>query len=140
MTIEANMVFSDAEDYDPSCLITNESGDRVDSQLFGLLGAIHDTGKLTAATRQVKLSYRHAWDLLGQWSKFFGGPLVALTRGKGAQLTLLGEKLLWAEQRTDASLFPQLENVASELNVEIGRAMKASQSIIRIHASHGYGG
>jgi putative molybdopterin biosynthesis protein len=122
----------------PNWTFTNESGDRVDSQLFGLLGAIHDTGKLTAATRQVKLSYRHAWDLLGQWSKFFGGPLVSMTRGKGAQLTPLGEKLLWAEQRTDASLFPQLENVASELNVAIGRAMKASQSIIRIHASHGY--
>ncbi|MCW5605254.1 MAG: substrate-binding domain-containing protein, partial [Burkholderiales bacterium] len=56
----------------------------------------------------------------------------------GAQLTTLGEKLLWAEQRSDASLFPQLDNVASELNLEIGKARQEAQAIIRIHASHGY--
>jgi putative molybdopterin biosynthesis protein len=61
-----------------------------------------------------------------------------MQRGKGAQLTPLGTTLLWAEQRTEATLFSQLENIASELNIEIGRALKASQSIIRIHASHGY--
>jgi putative molybdopterin biosynthesis protein len=122
----------------PAWTFTNDRGDRVDTQLFSLLGAVRDTGKLTLAAAQVKLSYRHAWDLLGKWSAFFGGPLVAMQRGRGAQLTPLGRTLLWAEQRTDASLFPQLENIASELNIEIGRALKASQSIIRIHASHGY--
>lgn len=122
----------------PAWLFISENGERVDPQLFGLLRAIHDTGKLTLATKQVNLSYRYAWDLLGNWSKFFGSPLVKMQRGKGAQLTRLGEKLLWAEQRSDAGLFPQLENIASELNLEIGRAYKDSRSIIRIHASHGY--
>ena len=51
-----------------------------------------------------------------------GGWPVRMARGRGAQLTTLGEKLLWAEQRSDASLFPQLDNVASELNLEIGKA------------------
>ncbi|HWZ71500.1 MAG TPA: substrate-binding domain-containing protein [Casimicrobiaceae bacterium] len=122
----------------PAWTFTNELGDRVDPHLFSLLGAVRDTGKLTLAATRIKLSYRHAWDLLHRWSTFFGGPLVAMQRGKGAQLTPLGTTLLWAEQRTEASLFPQLENIASELNIEIGRALKASQSIIRIHASHGY--
>jgi putative molybdopterin biosynthesis protein len=122
----------------PSWTFTSENGERVDPQLFGLLRAIHDTGKLTLAIGQVKLSYRYAWDLLGKWSQFFGNPLVKMERGKGAHLTPLGAKLLWAEQRTDASLFPQLENIASELNLEIARALKNSQSVIRIHASHGY--
>jgi hypothetical protein len=55
-----------------------------------------------------------------------GGHQVAMQRGKGAQLTPLGHTLLWAEKRTEASLFPQLENIASELNIEIGRALRAS--------------
>ena len=122
----------------PAWTFTSESGEKVDPQLFGLLAAIHDTGKLTLAAKQVKLSYRYAWDLLGKWTLFFGGPLVQMERGKGAKLTPLGAKLLWAEQRSDANLFPQLENIASELNLEIGHALKHSQSVIHLHASHGY--
>src|SRR5262245_56120832 len=122
----------------PAWTFTSETGETVDPKLFAVLRAIHDTGKLTLAVAQVKLSYRHAWDLLEKWSGFFGSPLVKMERGKGAKLTPLGERLLWAEQRSDASLFPQLENVASELNLEINRALKATQSVIHVHASHGY--
>jgi len=122
----------------PAWTFTSDSGEQVDPQLFRLLAAIHDTSKLTLAAAQVKLSYRYSWDLLERWSQFFGGPLVSKERGKGAKLTPLGEKLLWAEQRSDANMFPQLENIASELNLEIGRALEESKSIIHIHASHGY--
>lgn len=123
----------------PSWTFVSESGDKVDPQLFGLLAAIHDQGKLTLAAKEVKLSYRYAWSLLGKWETFFGGPLVNKERGRGAKLTPLGEKLLWAEQRSDANLFPQLENIASELNLEIGRALKsAQQPVLHLHASHGY--
>lgn len=84
------------------------------------------------------MSYRHGWDMLKHASTAFGSPLVRMERGKGAQLTLLGEKLLWAEQRSDASLFPQLDNVASELNLEIRRARAQTNPVLRLHASHGY--
>jgi molybdate-binding protein len=84
------------------------------------------------------VSYRFAWDLLRDATAFFGSPLVHMERGKGARLTTLGDKLLWAEQRSDAGLFPQLDNVASELNLEISKARKQQQALIRIHASHGY--
>src|SRR5262245_19831528 len=122
----------------PAWVFTSDSGERVDPQLFDLLAAIHDTGKLTLAVKEVKLSYRYAWDLLDKWSEFFGSPLVKKERGKGARLTTLGEKLLWAAQRSDANLFPHLENIASELNLEIGQALRESKSVIHIHASHGY--
>jgi molybdate transport repressor ModE-like protein len=122
----------------PSWTFTSESGETVDPQLFGLLRAVHESGKLTLAARTARLSYRHAWDLLGRWGRFFGTPLVRMERGRGAQLTPLGEKLLWAEQRSEASLLPQLENIASELNLEIGRAQRESGSVLRIHASYGY--
>jgi molybdate transport repressor ModE-like protein len=122
----------------PAWTFISDSGEKVDPQLFGLLAAIHEQGKLTLAAKQVKLSYRYAWTLLGKWERFFGGPLVLKERGRGAQLSSLGAKLLWAEQRTDANLFPQLENIASELNLEIGRALQNAQSVIHVHASHGY--
>jgi molybdate transport repressor ModE-like protein len=122
----------------PSWTFSSESGETVDPQLFRLLRAIHEAGKLTLAARQARLSYRYAWDLLNKWGQFFGTPLVKMARGKGAELTGLGEKLLWAEQRSGASLYPQLENIASELNLEINRALKESQSVLRIHASYGY--
>jgi putative molybdopterin biosynthesis protein len=122
----------------PSWKFLSATGERVDPRLFDLLRAIHDTGKLTRASKAVDLSYRHSWDFLAKWSDFFGSPLVTMTRGKGAYLSPLGEKLLWAEQRSDASLFPQLENIASELNLEINRHFRPAQELLRIHASHGY--
>jgi molybdate transport repressor ModE-like protein len=122
----------------PSWTFTSESGETVDPQLFRLLRAVHEARKLTVAAREVGLSYRHCWDLLARWAQFFGTPLVKMARGKGAELTALGQKLLWAEQRSQASLFPQLENIASELNREIGRALKEAPAPIRIHASYGY--
>ncbi len=101
----------------PAWTFVSDNGEKVHPQLFGLLAAIHEHGKLTFAAKHVKLSYRYAWSLLGKWERFFGGALVAMERGRGAKLTALGAKLLWAEQRTDANLFPQLENIASELNL-----------------------
>ncbi len=122
----------------PAWILSTDSGDHFEPQLFRLLRAIHETGKLTLAVKAIGLSYRHAWDLLARWSGIFGGDLVSMRRGKGASLTTLGEKLLWVEERTEAGLFPQLANIASELNVEIRRAQKGATSIIRLHASHGY--
>jgi putative molybdopterin biosynthesis protein len=122
----------------PSWVFTTDGGEEVDPQLFRLLRGIHEGGKLTFAARAAGISYRHSWDLLGRWSKFFGTPLANMSRGKGARLSTLGEKLLWAEQRSDASLFPHLETIASELNLEIRRALQEEHPVIRIQASHGY--
>jgi molybdate transport repressor ModE-like protein len=122
----------------PAWTFEADNGDKVDPLLFDLLAAIHEHGKLTVASQSVRLSYRYAWELLERWQRFFGAPLVRKARGKGASLTPLGEKLLWAAQRTDASLFTQLENIASELNVELTRALRESQAVLHIHASHGY--
>jgi hypothetical protein len=47
-----------------------------------------------------------------------------MQRGKGTTLTPLGKKLLWAERRSGASVFPQPANIASVLSLEINRALK----------------
>lgn len=122
----------------PSWRFETDSGGVVDPRLFDLLRAIRDAGALKQAVEETQMSYRHGWDMLKQAAEVFGSPVVRMERGRGAQLTVLGEKLLWAEQRSDASLFPQLDNVASELNLEIRRAREETHTVLRLHASHGY--
>lgn len=122
----------------PTWSFRDGSGNQLNPQLFSLLRAIHEEGKLTAATKKISISYRHGWNLLNTWAAFFGVPLVELQKGRGAQLTALGEKLIWAEQRVGARLGPQLESLTSELNMEIHRALEGVNPLLRLHASHGY--
>ena len=122
----------------PSWSFRDSGGNQLNPQLFSLLGAIHETGKLTAATSKIGISYRHGWNLLNTWAAFFGLPLVDMQKGKGATLSALGEKLLWAEQRVLARLEPQLDSLASELNLEIHRALEGVSPLLRLHASYGY--
>lgn len=122
----------------PSWQFIDESGQTLDPQLFALLSGVHSDGKLTAAAKVAGISYRHAWNLLNKWSAFFGSPLVDLQKGRGASLTDLGEKLLWARQRVNARFEPQLESLASELNLAIQDALSDLRPRLRLHAAHGY--
>src|SRR5882757_10576069 len=106
--------------------------------MLGVLDEIGKTGKITSAASDVGLSYRHVWNLIEQWSNFFGTPLVETSRGKGSKLTAFGEKLVWAGQRMQARLGPQLENLAQELATEIKPFLHQRPSVIRVHASHGF--
>jgi molybdate transport repressor ModE-like protein len=106
--------------------------------MLGVLDEIGKTGKITSAAKDVGLSYRHVWNLIEQWSNFFGTPLVETRRGKGSKLTAFGEKLVWAGQRMQARLGPQLENLAQELATEIKPFLHQRPSVIRVHASHGF--
>lgn len=106
--------------------------------MLGVLNEIRKTGKLTNAANHAGLSYRHVWNLVEQWSEFFGVPLVETHRGKGTTLTAFGEKLVWAGQRMQARLGPQLENLAQELVTEIKPFLHQRPSVIRVHASHGF--
>src|SRR5580698_832501 len=106
--------------------------------MLDLLNEIRVTGKISRAADRAGLSYRHAWNLIEKWSAFFEVPLVARRRGSGTSLTALGEKLVWAGQRLEARLGPQLENLSQELETEINQLLPRSPSIIRVHASHGF--
>lgn len=123
---------------DPSWKFSDEYGNCIDSRMFELLRAVHSTGKLTKAASVAGVSYRHAWNLLKKWDGVLGAPIVLLERGRGAKLTELGESLLWAEQRVAARLKPQLDNLASEINAELHRAISGSSAPTTVHASHGY--
>lgn len=107
-------------------------------QLIELLTAMDEAGQLAAAAKNLDVSYRYAWELVRGGSRIFGAPLVAMTRGRGAVLTPLGEKLLWANKRIAARLDPTLDSLASELEVEIERILSDVKPALRIHASHGF--
>lgn len=110
----------------------------VDERLVQALAAIEATGSINQAALKLHLSYRFLWGLLLRWGQLLGAPLVILQRGKGATLTPVGEKLLWADKRITARLSPLLDSLASELEVELQRVLAPASGVVRIHASHGF--
>jgi molybdate transport repressor ModE-like protein len=110
----------------------------LDLTFLDLLDAIERSGKLTVAARAARISHRHAWNLIGKWSDFFGAPLVTIERGRGTQLSELGAKLLWAGKRAQARLGPELDNLAAELVSNLNDAVAASGPTLRMHASHDF--
>jgi molybdate transport repressor ModE-like protein len=106
--------------------------------MLDFLNEIRGTGKITHAAARANLSYRHAWNLLEKWGAFFAAPLVESEKGRGTRLTVFGDKLVWAGQRLQARLGPQLQNLCQELETEINQLLPHGPSVIRVHASHGF--
>jgi len=107
-------------------------------RLVELLARVRETGTLAEACIQAGLSYRYAWGLLQDGTRTFGAPLVTMQRGRGAVLTPLAEKLVWADKRINARLAPLLDSLASELEVELERTLTDTGTILRVQASHGF--
>ena len=122
----------------PRWQLKSQHGQPVVQQLIELLVGIHESGSLARACTRAELSYRYAWGILKRGQKILGAPLVVAVRGSGARLTALGEKLVWADKRISARLSPLLDSLASEIEVEFERAVAHQESILRIHASHGF--
>ena len=75
-----------------------------------LLERIDRCGSIAAAGREMRMSYKRAWELIGTLNATFRGPLVESTRGGpgggGAVLTDLGREVL--------SLYRAFETDAAE--------------------------
>lgn len=122
----------------PQWQLDRGEGAAILPRLVELLVHIDEAGTLRAACTRANLSYRYAWGVLQEGSRAFGVPLVVSRRGRGAVLSPLGEKLVWAERRIKARLTPVFDSLASELESEIERALTHAQGILRLHASHGF--
>ena len=122
----------------PKWSFEDHNGNRLHPMVLPLLEHINRRGRLTTAAQECGLSYRHAWNLLNESTTFFNSPLVLMEKGRGAQLTALGQKLLWSNQRIEARLHPEMESLATELNVELQSTMVDATPIVKIYASHGY--
>ncbi len=106
--------------------------------MLNFLNEIRVTGKIGRAAEREGMSYRHAWNLIEEWSAFFDAPLVERKQGRGTNLTPFGARLVWAGQRLQARLGPQLQNLSQELETEISQFLPHSPAVIRVHASHGF--
>jgi molybdate transport repressor ModE-like protein len=109
-----------------------------DFQLIAILGELDASGKLTQAAGKAGISYRHAWNLIGEWEAFFGAPLVAKERGRGTSLTPLGERLLWAGRRAQARLAPELDNLAAEFARSLNESVNDARATVVVQASHDF--
>ena len=67
-----------------------------------LLEHIAAYGSISAGARQMKMSYKHAWDLVEEMRGVFGKPVAEMQtggqRGGGARLTPLGLALVARER------------------------------------------
>jgi molybdate transport repressor ModE-like protein len=109
-----------------------------DFQLLAILGEIEATSKLTLAAESADLSYRHAWNLIADWERFFGAPLVEKEQGRGTRLTPLGRRLLLAGRRAKARLAPELENLAAQFERTLNASLSDAAAGLAIHASHDF--
>ena len=85
-----------------------------------LLEAIATTGSITAAAKDLGMSYRRAWMLVDTMNRCFAGAVVAAeaggVRGGGTALTPLGAEVV---QR-----YRNIENVAAKAAVADIRALR----------------
>ena len=124
--------------FDIRWITSTVDDEELDSRLLVLLKEIRDRGSLRQAADVSGISYRFAWELFRLWQRRFGMPLALFERGRGASLTELGEKLLWAEQVLSRRLRTDLNELAEELNNELSDLLQAEpvDKKIHIHASH----
>jgi molybdate transport system regulatory protein len=78
--------------------IVFESGARIGPGKAMLLQSIRDTGSISAAARDMRMSYKRAWLLLDSMNRAFDVPVVMAAPGGagggGAALTAFGAEVL----------------------------------------------
>src|SRR5664279_2807639 len=78
-----------------------------------LLDAIHRTGSISGAARDLAMSYRKAWLLVDEMNQCFRSPVVLAAkgglRGGGAQVTPLGLEALARFRQIQAKAFAAIE-------------------------------
>ena len=104
--------------------------------LMELLQAVSQQGSISAAARQLNLSYRHVWGELKRWEDVLGHELIVWEKGQSARLTEFGDKLMWAERQTQARLAPQLEALRADLERTFAVAFDPDAHVLTLYASH----
>jgi len=122
----------------PQWTVARPGGEALAERTIALLVSVAEHGSLLKACQAMRVSYRHAWQLVRQGEQLLGAALLHMERGKGSSLSPLAEKLVWADRRIAARLSPMLDSLASELQAEIDRVLMSVPSLLRIHASHGF--
>jgi putative molybdopterin biosynthesis protein len=101
-----------------------------------LLQAVAQKGSISAAARELNMSYRHVWGELKRWEEVLGHELIVWEKGQSAKLTEFGNKLMWAERQTQARLAPQLEALRADLERTFAVAFDPDAHVLTLYASH----
>ena len=104
--------------------------------LMALLQAVAQRGSISAAARDLGLSYRHVWGELKRWEDVMGQELIVWEKGQSAKLTEFGTKLMWAERQTQARLAPQIEALRADLERTFAVAFDPHAHVLTLYASH----
>ena len=117
---------------------TNTAGDAglVRHPLMALLQAVAQHGSISAAARDLGLSYRHVWGELKRWEDVMGHELIVWEKGQSAKLSEFGTKLMWAERQTQARLAPQIEGLRADLERTFAVAFDPDAHVLTLYASH----
>jgi putative molybdopterin biosynthesis protein len=108
----------------------------IQNDLLDLLFAVRTQGSISAAARDMGLSYRHVWGLLKDWEVKLGQPLLLWERGQAALLTPFADKLLWTERLAQARLAPKIDAMRAELERTLALAFEANAHVLSLFASH----
>jgi molybdate transport system regulatory protein len=94
-------------------------GGSIGPQRAALLEAISSTGSISAAGRQLGLSFRRAWGVLEELNGLFGAPLVVAARGGrtggGARLSPLGREVAALLRELEADVEAATETAVARL-------------------------
>ncbi|WP_111493318.1 MULTISPECIES: winged helix-turn-helix domain-containing protein [Marinobacter] len=84
-----------------------------------LLEAVGRTGSIASATREMKLSYKKAWQLIHTMNQHFREPVITTATGGsrhgGAELTDLGRQVLAQFRALEARMAPEATPEAQAL-------------------------
>lgn len=86
-----------------------------------LLEEIIKCGSLSSASKNLKISYQHAWNMIDLINKVASEPLVNLSRGGanggGAIITLYGKKTLKEFKLIEAEINKRVDQINVEINL-----------------------
>ncbi len=84
-----------------------------------LLQEIIQTGSLSGAAKNLKISYQHAWTMIDEMNRIAPEPMVVKQRGGanggGAEISAYGKKILDEYRLIEA----QVKKLVDQINVEI---------------------
>ena len=106
-----------------SLRINLDPAGRIGPGKIDLLEEIAAFGSISAAARNMKMSYKRAWDLVEEMNTLFGKPVVATKaggkRGGGAQLTPAGlavvSRFRAIERAAASAAAPHISALQSEI-------------------------
>jgi len=132
-SVSLHYTLSHRDDNDPS---PSSDSALLRHPLMDLLQAVNQKGSISAAARELHLSYRHVWGELKRWEEVLGHELIVWEKGQSAKLTQFGDKLMWAERQTQARLAPQLEALRADLERTFAVAFDPDAHVLTLYASY----